>query len=158
MRIRSAIALLVGVAQLVVVPAFAQMTSGYGMPVGGMPMGGITRQQFVQGYYSNVLERTPSADEMAAWQAILSANPGTADGRIMTHGFFDSAEHRFHATTPAMEVNAMYRALLGHNPSPGESDTWVQHMMDGHGVRNLFAEDRQRRGAAQVAHPLAVRP
>lgn len=122
MRMRFVV--VVGVLLLAARPAFAQMMSG-----GGMSSGGMTRQQFVQGYYRNVLGRMPSAADSAAWQAFLAANPGASGGRLMTHAFFDGSEYRALAVTPWMEVTAMYRALLGRDPSSADQAAWVEDML-----------------------------
>jgi hypothetical protein len=80
--------------------------------------------QFVAGFYTSVLGRTPSPAEVAAWAGFLRGNPAGASAIVQ--GFFHSPE--FLTTrrgTIADYVTALYATVLLRAPSQDEIDAWV---------------------------------
>ncbi len=74
--------------------------------------------------YMEVLGRSPSGGEDAAWVAL-----GTAGDYVtVVRGFFDSQEYTSTPRTMGQHVRILYRALLGRDPEPTGQQAWVSFL------------------------------
>jgi hypothetical protein len=112
-----------------------------------------TPAQFVTGLYYDVLHRSPSPAELAAWTGVLSA--GHTRGELAT-GFVTSGEYRFDL------IRHYYNALLGREPEATATATWLHAMTRGMSEQSLLLnivvsdEYFQRNGGTNVAWVTAL--
>ena len=84
--------------------------------------------------YRNVLGRTESPEENAAWVAWLAAG-GTFDGLAV--GFFNSVEYLGGTRSLAEHVTILYRTFLGREPDAAGLTGWLDHIAAGLGAIQL---------------------
>ena len=84
---------------------------------------------FVAGFYNQVLGRSASSGEIAAWVGFLRQQPGSPGAQAMVQGFFNSAENLRRPMTLATYVRLLYRTILQREPAPAEVDAWVNQGM-----------------------------
>jgi hypothetical protein len=81
-------------------------------------------EQFVQGFYANILGRAPGPGEVEAWVAYLRANPRGASALV--RGFFSSPEFlTMRPGTLADFVGALYATVLLRPARPAEIQAWM---------------------------------
>ncbi len=83
------------------------------------------QQAFVAGFYTDVLGRPSTPEEMAAWTDFLRANCNADGVRAVARGFFGSAEFAARPLSLADQVTVLYRALLGRDPDPAGLAAWA---------------------------------
>src|SRR5262249_47756596 len=99
--------------------------------------------QFVTALYYDVLHRSPSTAEVAAWAGFLDQGHSRDD---VATSFIMSSEYRIDL------IRQDYETLLGRDPEAGVTTTWLRSMTRGMGEQSLLlnivssAEYYQRNG------------
>lgn len=93
--------------------------------------GALADSRFLASLYSDFLNRSAAASEIAAWQAALGAGASHAD---IAQGFANSPEYRTDA------ISADYRAFLGRLPSPSEQPSWLEFLSGGKNENQLASQ------------------
>ena len=103
----------------------------------------------IERFYLVILGRAASADEVAAWEAILAR---TGDVTGLAKGFLNSPEYLAQPRTFGDYVRTLYRAFLDREPSAAEVDAWVDILL-AHlgGVQQAFIGSLEFQGEVAAA-------
>lgn len=96
---------------------YAYFTDWFGSTI--MP---ASSASFIVSTYTDVLNRTPSDNEIYGKYKVLSGKPTRTD---VAASFFTSKEYR------QAYVTSMYEGVLGRTPAQAEVDTWVSRISKG---------------------------
>ena len=92
---------------------------------------GGTAQGWITGMYQDLLQRTPSAGEVAAWVNVIAG--GTMTAVDIAYGFAASRERE------TMRIANDYATYLGRGASQAEIAAWVNAFIQGYSNENLIA-------------------
>jgi hypothetical protein len=97
---------------------------------GGLASNPVLASQFVTVLYHDLLQRTPSTGEVAAWQNLIT---GGLPADQVANAFVSSTEYRSNL------IVHDYQTLLGRTPSAAEINVWLNALQGGLGEQGMAA-------------------